>query len=286
VVIDHCSISWAVDENISLYDDAHHVTFSWNIISEGLSNSTHEEGEHSKGAHLSGEKTHRISFHHNLLAHNNDRNPQPTNPGVADIRNNVIYNYGENAALTSNSHGRTHFNFVGNYYKPGPDSDREEFELDVYGKESVGWEFFVRGNIGPHRTSDSQPQRRTVDPAGRRFIVSQAFRVPRTRTSSAAKAYAEVLRDAGARVQHRDAVDRRVVGDVQNGTGHIIDTPDQVGGWPVLPATAPPPDGDRDGMPDAWEQARGLDPGRDDSTRDRNGDGYTNVEEYLAWLVA
>ena len=178
VVIDHCSISWGVDENISLYDDAHHVTFSWNIVSEGLANSTHEEGEHSKGAHLSGERTYDISFHHNLLAHNNDRNPQPTNPGLADVRNNVVYNYGENAALTSNSHGQTHFNFVGNYYKPGPDTDLEEYELDVYGDASVGWEFFVEGNIGPHRTSDGQAQRRTVDPAGRAYMLPEPFRLP------------------------------------------------------------------------------------------------------------
>jgi len=286
VVIDHCSISWAVDENISLYDDAHDITFSWNIVSEGLSQSTHEEGEHSKGAHLSGERTYDISFHHNLLAHNNDRNPQPTNPGLADVRNNVIYDYGENAALTSNSHGKTHFNFVGNYYKPGPDSDLEEFELDVYGSTSVGWAFFVRGNIGPHRTSDSQPQRRTVDPAGRAYMASEAFPVPHTRTTSGPRAYVEVLADAGARVQHRDAVDRRIIRDVRHRTGHIIDDPGQVGGWPILPATAPPPDRDRDGMPNAWEQDRGLDPDRDDSRRDRDADGYTNIEEYLAWLVA
>ncbi len=286
VVIDHCSISWAVDENISLYDDAHDITFSWNIVSEGLANSTHEEGEHSKGAHLSGERTYHISFHHNLLAHNNDRNPQPTNPGLADIRNNVIYDYGQNAALTSNSHGKTHFNFVGNYYKPGPDSDLEEYELDVYGSTSVGWAFFVEGNIGPHRTSDSKPERRMVDPAGRPYMVPDAFPFPSTRTTTAPQAYTEVLADAGARVQHRDAVDRRIVRDVRHATGHIIDDPAQVGGWPVLPATAAPLDSDRDGMPNAWEQERGLKPDRDDSRRDRNGDGYTNIEEYLAWLVS
>ena len=189
VVIDHCSISWAVDENISLYDDAHDITFSWNIVSEGLANSTHEEGEHSKGAHLSGERTYHISFHHNLLAHNNDRNPQPTNPGLADIRNNVIYDYGQNAALTSNSHGKTHFNFVGNYYKPGPDSDLEEYELDVYGSTSVGWAFFVEGNIGPHRTSDSKPERRMVDPAGRPYMAPDAFPFPSTRTATAPQAH-------------------------------------------------------------------------------------------------
>ncbi len=286
VVVDHCSISWAVDENISLYDDAHHVTFSWNIVSEGLSHSTHAEGEHSKGAHLSGENTYRISFHHNLLAHNNDRNPQPTNPGLADIRNNVIYNYGKNAALTSNSHGRPRFNFVGNYFRPGRDTDRSEYELDVYGSTSVGWAFYVRGNRGPHRASSALPNRYTVDPAGRASMVPQPFPGAGVRTTSAATALSEVLAGAGARVQHRDAVDRRVVRDVRERTGRIIGDPSEVGGWPALPATSPPPDRDRDGMPNRWEQARGLDPDRNDSAGDRNADGYTNIEEYLAWLVA
>ena len=286
IVVDHCSISWAVDENISLYDDAHHVTFSWNIVSEGLSNSTHAEGEHSKGAHLSGKNTYRISFHHNLLAHNNDRNPQPTNPGLADIRNNVIYNYGKNAALTSNSHGRTRFNFIGNYFKPGPDTDRSEYELDVYGSTSVGWSFFVQGNIGPHRPRTDQPQRDTVDPAGRPWMVPEPFPGSGIRTTSAATALAEVLADAGARSPYRDAVDRRIVRDVLEGTGRIIDHPGEVGGWPRLPATSPPPDRDRDGMPNAWERERGLDPDRVDAAGDRDGDGYTNIEEYLNWLVA
>ncbi|HSV39010.1 MAG TPA: hypothetical protein VLI04_09640 [Nocardioidaceae bacterium] len=286
IVIDHCSISWAVDENISLYDEAHHVTLSWNIVSEGLSNSTHTEGEHSKGAHLSGDHTYRISFHHNLLAHNNDRNPQPTNPGLADIRNNVIYNYGKNAALTSNSHGKPHFNFIGNYYLPGPDSDREEYELDVYGPTSVGWAFYVRGNLGPHRTAAAQPQRRMVDPAGRPWMADQPFRGSGIRTTSAATALKQVLARAGALIPYRDPVDRRVVKDVREGTGHIIDDPSDVGGWPAIPAGPPPADDDWDGMPNTWEVARGLDPHVKDAARDRNGDGYTNIEEYLNWLVA
>jgi pectate lyase len=158
VVIDHSSISWAVDENVSLWSDAHDITFSWNIISEGLAHSTHKLGEHSKGAHLSGWNTYNISFHHNLLAHNNDRNPQPTNPGIADIRNNVVYNYGEHAALASSSKGRPRFNFVGNYYRPGPDSDRDQYVLDVYRGSSAGWASSSRATSG--RVAAGTPSRR------------------------------------------------------------------------------------------------------------------------------
>lgn len=286
VVVDHMSISWAVDENVSLYDDARDITFSWNIIAEGLSDATHEEGEHSKGAHLSGERTGRISFHHNLLAHNTDRNPQPTNPGVADIRNNVVYNYGKHAALTSNSHGRPEFNFVGNYYKPGPDSDVSEHELDVYdGMPGEGWAFFVQGNIGPHRPDDGLPDADTVSPEGRDSMVEDPFPAPTVRTTDAEQALDEVLAHAGASSPHRDSADLRVVEDVRNGTGRIIDDPWDVGGWPTLPSTRPPLDSDEDGMPDRWELRRGLRPDVDDSAGDRDGDGWTNVEEYVNGLV-
>lgn len=286
VVVDHLSISWAVDENVSLYDDAHDITFSWNIIAEGLASSTHEEGEHSKGAHLSGERTAHISFHHNLLAHNNDRNPQPTNPGVADIRNNVVYNYGENAALTSNSHGRPHFNFVGNYFRPGPDSDVSEYELDVYdGTPGAGWAFFVKGNLGPHRRTNDLPQQYTVSPEGRSSIVDRPFRAPRVTTTGPVTALRQVLAGAGATVPYRDGADSRVVRDVRRSTGRIIDDPWQVGGWPSLPSTRAPRDSDRDGMPDRWERSRGLRPHADDSRGDHDRDGWTNVEEYLNGLL-
>ena len=285
VVIDHSSVSWAVDENLSTYDYAHDVTFSWNIVSEGLSNSTHPEGEHSKGVHLSGEDSYNISFHHNLLAHNSDRNPQPTNPGIADIRNNIVYNYGDNAALTSDSHGKPRFNFVGNWYIPGPDTERGEWELDVYEGSDAGWAFYVKGNLGPHRSSNGLPQRRTVSPEGRSSMVSSPYATPTTDTTSAKAAYGQVLARAGAVRPYRDAVDRRIVSDVKERGGRIIDSPSQVGGWPALPAAAPPADADRDGMPDEWEQAHGSKPGIKDGSRDQDGDGWTNVEEYLNSLA-
>lgn len=282
IVIDHSSISWGVDENVSIWDDAHDVTLSWNIISEALAHSDHEEGEHSKGAHLSGENTYNISFHHNLLAHNNDRNPQPTNPGVADIRNNVVYNYGEHAVLASNAHGTPKFNFVGNYVKPGPDSDESQYALDVYEATSGGWEFYVEGTVGANRESDDAPQEDAVDPDARASMVDDPFDAPPVTTTSASRAFEDVLAHAGAILPDRDAVDRRVVADVRDGTGGIIDDPAEVGGWPDLADGTPPTDTDADGMPDGWEEDRGLDPLTDDSAGDSDGDEWTNIEEYLA----
>ena len=87
-------------------------------------------------------------------------------------------------------------------------------------------------------------------------------------------------------VPRRDAVDLRVAENAIAGTGLIVDTPSDVGGWPTYVGAVAPPDGDHDGMPDAWELERGLDPADPaDGALDRNGDGWTNVEEYLDDLV-
>ena len=86
----------------------------------------------------------------------------------------------------------------------------------------------------------------------------------------------------GRTVDARDAVDRRVVDNVRNGTGKILTSPEQFPGWPVLEAGTPPLDGDRDGMPDQWEQLHDLPSSTPASlTADQDGDGYTDIEEYL-----
>jgi hypothetical protein len=86
----------------------------------------------------------------------------------------------------------------------------------------------------------------------------------------------------GATRPRRDAVDERIVDAIRHEQGRIIDSQAQVGGWPVLKSAAPVNDRDLDGMDDEWETAHGLDP-RDpaDAAADRDGDGYTNLEEWL-----
>ena len=109
---------------------------------------------------------------------------------------------------------------------------------------------------------------------------------PATTTYEPDDALAWVLANAGATKPERDAIDARVVADVQDGTGGIIDSPADVGGWIAMWHGTPPADGDHDGMPDAWETAHGLDPADPaDGPLDRNSDGYTNVEEYLNELA-
>lgn len=100
-------------------------------------------------------------------------------------------------------------------------------------------------------------------------------------------AYAAVLAHAGCSLPSRDAVDRRIIEEVRNGTAPhgrngIIDTPDDVGGWPELSSGTGPVDTDNNGMPDMWEEKYGLNVNdADDNSADADGDGYTNVEEWL-----
>ncbi len=104
-------------------------------------------------------------------------------------------------------------------------------------------------------------------------------------TQNTRDAFLSVLHHAGASLA-RDPVDARIIADVVNGTGAIIDHEEDVGAWPEYHSSPARTDTDLDGMPDRWETRRGLDPGDpDDRNRDDNVDGYTNLEEYLHWLT-
>jgi pectate lyase len=279
IVLDHNSIYWATDEVVTTYDDTSNITVSWNIIAEGLSNSTHYEGEHSRGLFISGDNSRSITAHHNLMAHNMRRNPEVSTNGVADIRNNVVYDWGTYATLLTDKRNSTGMNVVGNYYKPGPSTDRSREEID--GKAySAGMPLHVSGNV----RSDGTAAR--LDSDAKRWGVSAQVSAPPVKTTSAAQAYTDVLAKAGARYPTLDSADTRLLDEVRTGKGRIIDSPTQVGGWPTLASGTPITDPDMDGMPSSWETARGLSPSKNDSAADRNGDGYTNIEEYINSLIS
>lgn len=309
VVLDHLSVSWAVDENISTVGDgipgtdeadvleSSDVTIQWSISSEAL-NCAFKGKCHSKGLLAYGNK---LSFHHNLFAHNSARNPQSDGGDVADYVNNVVYNWGWRAARFYPENMCIKINFVGNYFKPGPNGipsdppstrNKTGYEVDLLGswpQRCPGFKpIFLRDNVGRNRSDASLAESLVVEPRYRGLVAAARWdEAPQVRTTSAAQAFEEVLQHAGASVPTRDAVDERVLRDVRNGTGRIIDDVAQVGGWPRLAAGTPPQDGDDDGMPDTWEIANGLDP-RDAADRngDADGDGYTNLEEHLNGLVA
>jgi pectate lyase len=326
VILDHCSFSWATDQPLLMIDGVHDVTVQWSIISEALARSTHfEDGafqEHSTGLSVSGKnynstaQTGNITIHHNLFAHNGGRNPQNAGYGLEDVVNNVIYNWRGQAFTTQDLQADVPTNIVNNYFKTGVDSTGYEVQAHHNNKSMMGPRIYVSGNIGPNRTDDTQPDIDMVKPGNHNFMVPSPFPAPAVTTTTAQQAYEDVLANAGARIPSLDAVDKRILEEVRRGEGRIIDCvganeltspiscatrvylsladyhkygindPLDDMGWPILAAGTPPQDSDHDGMPDSWEASRGLNPNADDSVQDRDGDGYTNIEEYLNGLVS
>jgi len=291
VMIDHCSFSWAVDENVSTWYDAHDISIQWSIISEGLYCSTHEKGCHSMGMILGSDGSRNISIHHNLFAHNHERNPYIRTSGLVDFVNNLIYNSWGTPSVVTDENGRPQVNYTNNYFKIGSDTEPGKFLVTVSSRNGLGAEIYVQGNYTPQRQSDDLAEDLAVKPAERSWIVKEKFSAPFITTLKATEIYDKVLDDAGANLGldengsvylRLDTVDERIIQDVREGTGKIINDPSEVGGWPILDPGVPSQDSDHDGMPDTWETSHGFNPNNpSDASGDADGDGYTNVEEYL-----
>ncbi len=301
VVIDHNSISWAVNRNLATWYDAHDISIQWNIFSEGLNCSIHAKGCHSKGVLLGGYASdenkdkpgaYNISLHHNLMAHNGERNPYIKAAGVIDVVNNVAYNpFGTFSHIDMVEQVAPDWvNYIGNFYKPGPNTE-VKYGIRAINPGAAGAGIFVQGNIGPGREDDDQPEINILDPDARQFAVSLPFPAAKVTAITARQAYEQILANAGANMglrcdgtffPRRDAIDARIIRDVEAGAGRIIDAPSEVGGWLTIPSAAPCADSDHDGMSDAWEQVYGFDPADpSDGPTDADGDGYTNIEEFL-----
>ncbi|PYV37838.1 MAG: hypothetical protein DMG09_13685 [Acidobacteria bacterium] len=110
------------------------------------------------------------------------------------------------------------------------------------------------------------------------------FPAPPVHTQSAEEALELVLKEAGATLPRRDSVDARIISDVRNGTGKIINSEKEVGGWPQYASGEPPLSTAYDGIPDEWKKSHGL-PLNDSNANAVNGDGYTELEVYLNSLV-
>jgi len=299
IILDHCSASWSVDETLSASTSGQlgDVTVQWCIISESLNKSSHHKGAHGYGSLIRGGWGNGYTFHHNLYAHHRGRSPRPGNYNSAsedpegfifDFRNNVLYNWaGSAAGYNSDGDSITKMNFVANYYKQGPNSTRR-FAFAESTTCAKAW--FADNAMNGVRPKDpwSLVSFRGFSPEQIQAYKQNApIPVADVTTDDAMTAFKRVLAHAGAVLPKRDAVDTNVVNNVIDGTGKIIDDEQQVGGWPVLKSAKPPLDTDQDGMPDEWEKAHGLNPNdKTDSAKDRDEDGYTNIEEYLNHLAA
>lgn len=316
IIIDHCSMSWSVDECTSFYANEN-FTLQWSIIAESLRNSVHSKGAHGYGGIFGGRKA---SFHHNLLAHHDSRNPRFGEEAgkafaltdLVDYRNNVLYNWASNSAYGGEA---MNINIVNNYYKPGPATTKRERIFSPDKNKNVGTEvydvwgkFFIDGNVvegSTRATADNwtygvynqfHSSYGTVSEADKTAMrLTAAHPVGNNVTThSAQEAYTKVLDFAGASFR-RDAVDARIVLSVKNGTYTangsggsmlgIIDSQKDVGGWPELKTAPALPDADNDGMPDAWEKVQKLDPTRANAAGRNLSTGYDNIEVYINSLV-
>ncbi len=294
VIVDRSSFSWATDQNTAIWDEPRNVTFQWNIISEALHCSRHAEGCHSKGLLIGYAGTSDLSVHHNLFAHNVTRNPW-IKRGAVDLVNNVIYGFRDIGIHLSASEGPLQVNVVGNRYIKSPDSNvkgiRADGRLSNSGYLSQS-DVYLKGNIIPwYRPTDDLPDQKAIEWVSwtDTAFTDTPHPFPKVSTTDAFQATTDVLANAGARLPAIDPVDQRIIQDVHNAlagkpTGGIINDPSEVGGWPALASVSRPSayDTDQDGMPNSWENLHRLNPNSpNDGPLDADGDGWTNVEEFL-----
>ena len=345
VIIDHCSVSWSIDECLSVYG-CRNLTVQWCIAAQSLRESGHSKGHHGYGGNWGGAGA---SYHHNLLAHHESRvprlGPRPSTQEDErmDMRNNVFYNWAGHGCYGGEG---MNVNIVNNYYKPGPATKTKGKKIlqriaaigirttrytnhgtpkaNVWDKMWHKWgTFYVTGNVNPEDDDvtrdnwtygiygqiDNDDVDGTLTPEVKRRMRRNApvpFEAVTTHTAE--EAYQRVLACAGASLR-RDAVDEMIVNDTRRGTASctgtsegtsslpgLIDSQDDLrqafpdagddwNPWPELKSAPVPKDTDRDGMPDAWEDANGLD--RNDAADGAyiGHDGYSNLERYMNSLV-
>ena len=319
VILDHVSLSWSCDELFGVVQNQN-VTIQWALMAEPLGDpKLHPYGdEHAYGLNLSANT---LSLHHSLLANYVMRGPQfeandaTNNQGYQvqmEAVNNVFFDYERSgsrytAGIETNPSAASNINFSfhfrKNLYLYDPTgAPRAEIHTELKHGVATKVKVHVAGNIGPHRPSDSGSEWSLVwtDNTNPSTVITSAASnvkaqmsntalftppVPVTEQSPQA-AYDAILQQVGA-WKKRDAVDQRIVQNVVNRKwSNYLHSQAEVGGFPKLQSGTPVADVDRDGMADAWELAAGLDPtNAADRNGDLDGDGYTNLEEYLADLA-
>ncbi len=275
VVVDHCSFSWATDEDVQTRGND--LTFRHNIISEGLDSSRHHKGGHSRGLLIMNQgptntrtEGQRVAVSGNLFAHNKGRNPAINGGAVGVIANNLVddANFAMKGDCTARR-GHQLISAMGNVIK------RTRYPVVARAMHPDTRYYFAPNNVFNGKTFDSVAE--VWDQVFMPFEpgvaeVNRATKPPITVPGLTVKPVAEVeqwvMASAGARPADRDPVDARVVKSVRQQTGTIIGSQDDVGSWPELeenhrPLTLP-----------------------DNPNGDDDGDGYTNLEEWLHAFAA
>ncbi len=298
IIADHVSASWSVDEDLSCGTAWDSVTIQYCLIAEALHKTEYFHGEyvpdhsgHSMGSLIKVRGSDaKASLHHNLWAHNNNRNPavgsyDTTEYVRVDVRSNVMYNCGT-FGYSSGGSKQVDMNYIGNYIIAGKSTSSSNRTRAFKAYDPNNMQIYQAQN---KIDSNLDAVRDGSDTGWNMFVgdytqSGQEFHMSEVETHSADESYGIVLSRSGAYPWSRDSVDIRILADVQNNTGSIIDSQEEVGSYQILEkhTRAADWDTDHDGMPDWWEDEQGLDKTNpSDRNDDKNLDGYTNLETYL-----
>lgn len=297
IVLDHCSASWATDENMTI-THADKTSVSYCIAAEGLdyTNEKQTPPNHSEGSLWgSSAPDGRATMHHTLYAHNRLRNPRTTGgndvPAVLTFYNNTVYDWSEYSTHTGSE--RVNLQWLNNFYKPGPSTPADIRGSAFQFHGDPGARVFAQGNFiegNDAATKDNSlavgwhTKLKNLNNAERKaMIVTAPFAELPEHMQSAQEAFAAILEDAGATLPARDAVDLRILTQARDGTGKVIeketDLPENAR-WPDYRSLPAPTDSDHDGIPDDWEKHFGLNPNDASDSAKISAGGYANIEHY------
>lgn len=304
VILDHVTMAWGTDETLNIYGsgairnglpnvNAGNITIQWSMIYESLEYANHPKGAHSRSTFFDN-GIQDFTVHHSFIANSNRRNPNIQGLGQVDFINNVIHGHGEYAGELYTLYGTQYQNWIGNIVTRGEATPWRDniFAFDVFENNDLS-EFhgYVKDNLDVHRPTNTGDERLVADPKDWSMLTVDPvgygeLSLPVTEITGPEQAYNDVLTYAGSNPLNRHASDMRVTAWALQCLGDIIDSPDEVGGYPVITQGAPYPDADQDGMDDQWELSNNLNP---EDPSDRNGDirnkGYTNLEYWLNQLA-
>lgn len=289
IVIDHASFSWSVDETVEVYADWNDVTIRNTIISEPLHDSLHSGIPHGLAVLVNSSNANsRLSMTGNLIAHGYGRNPR-SSAGEFVFVNNVVYNGRNTEAMLFNDRGPSLNSIVGNVFIKGPDSKAEVKPIELVGpKPGVtgtsiikGTRVYIADNHASSATDDpwsivynGTSLARSLLEAPRALAWPKALEAKPAENDSVLDS---VLEHAGTRPAQRNGIDARVIQDVRNGTGQIINCVSDDGTSRCAKNAG--------GWPDLERNTRRLEVPAN-ANGDDDGDGYTNVEEWLHDLAA
>lgn len=254
VEVSNCSITWATDEGLSASgkrfegadvdawraNTSHIIRFRNNIVAEGLSNATHSKGEHSKGT-LIHDNVRDATIMDSLYAHNRERNVLFKGGAQGLMSGNVVYNAGKRFAhynLHANEWAGHDFvegrvRVARNVFLGGPSTDAKAVAFGFGGDGPLDLD--IEGNLARRRDGAAMEMTGRFGDATPRLTLHAHAAVDQEAELRANMA--RVLETCGARAWERDPIDARIVEDVRRGTGRIIDSESEVGGYPVRPET-------------------------------------------------